>query len=260
MTETRQPRIEAALERVDTEIAATDAEASGFNTFGKRLRSMDPDHEAKQTSVATTGSGTASAMMLDSSNHPVDNGLRRVRTAYRETVVAVPQFETDYDDTLVENIAAEFGEEVARHVIDGGALMPVLYRALVDAAETATFERTRVLSLLRTERESLVSAANELNDIEGHALNLADRLSFPEPDVSPDAVDAEIRELRERCESLSEARQRTIHDRFVPAFSGVERQRLTRYLYSSSETRVPVLSDIACCLKTVDAQKQCARR
>lgn len=260
MTETRQPRIEAALEQVDAEIAATDAEANAFKTFGKRLRSMEPDHRAKQTSVAVTGSGAAGVTMLASSNRPVDNSLRRVRTAYRETVMAVPHFETDYDDTLAENVATEFGEEVARHVVDGDALMPVLYRALVDAVETARFERTRFLGLLRTERESLVSTAHELNEIEGCALQLADRLSSPEPDVSPDAFDAEIRELRERCESLLEARQQTIHDRFVPALSGVERQSLTRYLYSSSETRFPALSDIACCLETVDAQKQSARR
>lgn len=49
MTETRQPRIEAALERVDAEIAATDSEANAFEAFGKRLRSMEPSHGAKQT-------------------------------------------------------------------------------------------------------------------------------------------------------------------------------------------------------------------
>lgn len=260
MTETRQPRIEAALEQVDAEIAATDTEADAFEAFGRRLRSVEPSHGAKQTPVAVTESGTAGVTMLASSTRPVDDGLRRVRTAYRETVTAVPHFETDYDDTLAENVAAEFGEEIARYLVDGDALMPVLYRALVDAVETARFERTRFLGLLRTERESLVSTAHELNDIEWRALQLADRLSFPEPDVSPDAVDAQIQELRERCESLSEARQRTIHNRFVPALSGVERQSLTRYLYSSSETRFPALSDIACCLETVDAQKQRARR
>ena len=256
MNETRQLRIEAAIERVDAEIAAIDAEANAFEAFGKRLQSMEPDYVAKQTSVAATGSGTAGVTMLASSNRPVNDGLRRVRIAYRETVMAVPHFETDYDDTLAENVAAEFGEEVARHVVDGDVLTPVLYRALVDAAETARFERTRFLGLLRTERESLVSTADELNDIERRALQLEDRLSLSEPDVSPDAVEAEVRELRERCESLSEARQRTIHNRFVTALSGVERQSLTRYLYSSSETRFPALSDIASCLKTVEAQQR----
>ncbi|WP_136603485.1 DUF7260 family protein [Salinigranum halophilum] len=260
MTETRQPRIEAAIERVDAEITAIDAEANAFKTFGKRLRSMEPDHGVKQTSVAATGSGTAGVTMLASSNRPVDDGLRRVRTAYRETVMSVPHFEADYDDTLAENVAAEFGEEVARHVTDGDALTPVLYRALVDAVETARFERTRFLRLLRTERDSLVSTADELNDIEQRAVQLVNRLSPPETDVSSDAIDADIRELRARCESLSAARQRTIHNRSVSTLSGVENQSLTTYLYSSSETRFPALSDMARCLETVDAQKQRARR
>ncbi|MFB6155082.1 MAG: hypothetical protein ABEJ22_04245 [Haloferacaceae archaeon] len=251
MVEVRQLRIESALETVHREIDAALTEKRAFTDFLARLEALEPREGPNQTPVAASATGDGGLSTLTGIGDVATDDLRAVRTAYRETVMSVPHYESDYDDTLAENVRAEFGGELARYVTGGGGLTPVVYGALREESERARTERVRFLAVLRRERESLQQAEATLNECERRAVELADRLDEGTSTGALEAAGEELRELERRCGAVSEARQETIHTRSVTRLSGVDGDSLTGYLYSSCDSTCPVLADVAQCLGTV---------
>lgn len=172
-----------------------------------------------------------------------DAGTEAVRRAYRETVMGVPHYEREYDESLHESIEAELGAEVAGAL--SGTLGPAGKRALVRSATEARDARSRFLDTLDREARVLDETGTTLRAIE-HALPDA-------PDGSFDdlvALRADLAELREECDAVAERRQRAIHAS-VPGSDA----DLAVYLYDA----YPVLATVAdlatrieCALRATD--------
>ncbi len=258
MVETHHPRVERALDVVDDELKIAATERRAFEVFRSRLSDIDPDPPASHGS-ATTGGSMAMAV-TENGYGSTGRSLMQVRTAYRETVMSVPHFESAYGDTLAENVAAEFGADLASQVADGRRLTGTLREALLAAAESGIDERETYRRNLRQERESLREVHAGIADCEerAHALgNAADEASGSE---ALGAVDARFDELEEDCNDLATARQRVIHSRRTNRISGVDETSLTRLLYGNLETTCPGLAGIARCLETIhDKRRRCLR-
>ncbi len=111
-------------------------------------------------------------MSAFSARHPKpDTSLRAVREAYRETVMAVPHLEAEYDDSLEANLSMEFGPELGTQIATGTRLTAQLYEALLTASEGARDEREMMLPALERERESLQSVQATLDDCERRQLH-----------------------------------------------------------------------------------------
>lgn len=245
MIETRQPRTERAIETVENEVERTEAERRAFARFLAALREIGP-----ATATTRTAPGGGSVARASVGRGP-DDSLRRVRAAYRETVMDVPHFTADYDDTLAENLTVEFGPELATAVVDARTLTPVAHDGLVAGAENARRERERFLDLLRRERQSLGEVRRTLNDVEARAVDIGSGLEEVTASVRLGQLEDRLVSLESECERLSDERQRLLHRRAEPQLSGVGEESLSEFLYGESETRYPALRDVTACLDTI---------
>lgn len=256
MVQTRQPTIDCATALVDEELELVEREQEAFERFLACVR------ETGTTRSRTAGGerNGGPAVLVGAEGRPSER-LRTVRTAYRETVMAVSHYEQEYGDTLRESVATELGETLAGHVADGRVLTPVLSDALVEASERARDDRADFLRALRRERESLAGIAAELNDVERRAVELGERAGAASTSAQLADTHESLADLERRCADLADRRQSTIHGRTVDRLSGVDGTSLVQYLYGDRmETVTPALSDIASCLDVVRHQQtRCLR-
>lgn len=256
MVRTTQPTIERARDRLEEEIELVDRELAAFRRFVARLHEMSGERPTPGGTNA--GGGPALATVRESTP---SEGLRAVRAAYRETVMAVAHYDREYGDTLAESLAAELGETLAGHVVDGRVLTPRLYEALRAASERARDDRGDFLRHLEQEQESLCEVATELNEIESRLVELEARIGRAPTSAHLGEVDDALGALEARCTDLANRRQATIHGRSVAKISGVEGASLVQYLYADRlATVTPALSDLADCLDAIRNQRtRCLR-
>ena len=260
MTGTRQPHVERALDVVEAETALLRRERNAFERFLRRVGKVQVGTTAGAAGrTAPEGSGVAPAQStLVTSDAP--DGLRDVRTAYRETVMAVSHYDREYGESLAEHAAAELGEAVAAQLVSGAAPAPVVTRAVVGAAGEARDSRKELVAVLERERDSLRDVEGDLDEVEQSVYELGRRI--PEATRSGElaAIDADLETAEQRCTDLLDRRQELLHGRSTAAVSGVEADSLVRYLYAGLETRCPALTDIAACLESIRAHRtQCLR-
>lgn len=256
MVQTKQPTIERARTVVGEEIELVSAELDAFEQFLSRLGDVQVD-DAPTGGASRGGHGTATLVVGDAG--PADE-LAAIRSAYRETVMDVPHFEDEYDETLRENLAAETGDLLAYRVAEGGTLTPTVYGALREACEGCRDDREDFLGQLERERDSLREVEAELNDIETRVVELQGRLSEASESTEFASVDAELQAIERRCTDLANRRQEVIHNRAARVLSGVDDASLVGYLYGELETVTPALTDVGSCLELVrHCRKRCLR-
>jgi len=246
-TETSQPRIEQALAVVQQEIDCIEAELAALRRFRTQMVSIEPTAQSAGT-VDTSGGG----MSAFSARQPKpDTGLRAVREAYRETVMAVPHFEAEYDDSLEANMSMEFGPELGTQIATGTRLTAQLYEALLTASEGARDEREMLLPALERERESLQSVQATLDDCERRAAALGANARRTTDPARLDTIDDQLAEIEANCEAAAATRQQQLHSRSAAALSGVDGTSLVRYLYDGCPVTCPALVDTVTCLDTI---------
>ncbi|MFB6194149.1 MAG: hypothetical protein ABEI75_03695 [Halobaculum sp.] len=219
-------RLDEAREAVAAERARATAEMEAFETFTRRVESLDrtpsrPDGGMPRPSrVGDTG--------------PPDE-LRAVRRAYRETVMSVSHHDEEFGETLTEGMAAEFSPEVAAAVANGGRLTPAIHGALVRGSRQARDRRERILTHLDEERDAIERAAETLRPAVETAREVQDRASeAPLPTL---VADADRLDYHERSvESLLADRQQSIHE------ADQDRETWYEYVYGPLGTPHPVLS------------------
>ncbi|WP_136689829.1 DUF7260 family protein [Halorhabdus amylolytica] len=245
MTETTQPTIERALTRAQRECELLDTERDAFRTLLTRVSRIQVDGPGP-TTVRTGGSTTVVRSVASQSSRR----LQKLRTAYRETVMGVVHYDSEYGESLRENLAAECGHPLARQIVDGETLVPTVYNAFVDACKRARDERSRLCQYVERERDSLGRYAERLDGIETTAVEVGSRIDSTSETESLSRIDRTLERLESRCADLATERQEQIHGRSVADVDGTELE-LLEYLYDDMETTTPVLADVAACLETI---------
>lgn len=228
--EVSYPRIDTARSIVRTERDILECEIKAFEAFCDRLDRLDSTVSA---SPAIEGGVVATSPM---------QGLdpEAVRTAYRDTVLAVEHYDREYGEPLLEHVESEFGPDV-RAVFAAAAPIPSVQRdAVAGAVEEAVDRRRRVRGALVRELDSLTSVADRLGDVERrfHALT-------GDAARHPGGHRAELEALAETCEAIAVERQSTIHERPTPRLSGIGQRSLVAYLYGANDHRFPALVEVA---------------
>lgn len=256
MVQTRQPNIERAKSIVEREIELVTTEREAFDRFRSRLRDITPS----TPEVAGRSTGPASATALVASRSGPTPGMTAIRTAYRETVMDVPHYDSEYGETLRDSLRAEFGTQLASHVVDGQALVPAIHEALLEASAAARDDREDYCYLLERERDSLRSIESDLDDIEPRTIDLHERITAADESSQLASIDATLQTLETACTELANERQQVIHNRKTQMLSGIEESSLVRYLYGSCESIFPALTDISACLDSVRHERtRCLR-
>ncbi|SFL09141.1 hypothetical protein SAMN04487950_2397 [Halogranum rubrum] len=210
-------------------------ERESFETFGRRVRRLTPD--ASDPSLEPL-SGRLLPGVSGVRSGPT---LAAVRTSYTETVMAVPHYREEYDDTLEESLTVEFGREVAEAVVAGDTLSTELQDALLTAAALARTERDQFVERIDAEDASLAAVVDGVRRL---VVDLGTLDDTPLPDRSFDelrALDREVASLERQCDRLVTDRQASIRSA-APASTDPS---LQAYLYQHESTRYPVLTCLA---------------
>ncbi|MFC7027055.1 hypothetical protein ACFQJ5_04890 [Halomicroarcula sp. GCM10025324] len=252
MPETTHPRIERALDVLDRERRLLTDERRAFRRFQRRLATIEPSPPSSPLAVASGGETVA----LSTGEPTPSDGLRAVRTAYRETVMATRHFDSEYDETLRQNVTAEFGADVATQIVDGHRLTPILHESLETGSQQAAQERTEFLRVLDRERESLCAIREALDECEREAHELSQAVTDADDSVELGRIDDRLTTLKRECTDLAGARQTRLHKRTVGSFSGIEGDSLVDFLYGEFEATCPGLAAITDCLASIQAIRQ----
>lgn len=256
MTASDHPALRNAIDVVDREIEYATDERAAFDRFRARLADVDP---ATPSAMSAAGSGVATTPVSTRSEPAPAASLRAVRTAYRETVMDVPHYDAEYDDTLRENLTSEFGPEIAAQVVDGRQLTPPLYRALREGSESAGEDRERFRRALERERESLSAIERTLADCERRLAGIESELDRVTTERLS-RLDDRLADLETTCAELASDRQELVHGRPDVRLSGVDGMSLVTFLYGDLDARCPALAAITDCLQRIrEDRTRCLR-
>lgn len=223
------------------------AERRAFQQFVRRVENLE---------TATTAGTPVPAGATASLSHSAEgDDLDDVVEAYRDTVMSVEHYESDYDEPLRENMTAELGADVTTAVLDGREFHPQLKMAIMSKCTDAYEQRTNVLDDIDDEVSELARASEEIESVEA-TLERLDRhsllnKSFDELREDYDALCA----LEGDCEDLLADRQRTVAKR-EPSPNPTEGHDFHSYLYDPLDVSYPVLSAALSTLSTVRSARQ----
>lgn len=244
--ERTRDRLESMRGTLRTERRRLVDERQAFGAFRKRLSEIDPGQPPTGRSAGSRVVGTAPA-------RSVSPGLVAVRDAYEETVMSVPHYAEDYDDTYPESLEAEFGAEMAAALTRGSALDPSLKRELSGAAGRLRENRDAFVGTLDTEASSLSARSDRLLELDAELEGIANA-EFGDMDFGAlDAHRARIEVLRDRCEEDVRERQETIHEQRRELRVPGDSPDVPRYLYREQSARYPILSMLADRIDRLDA-------
>lgn len=169
----------------------------------------------------------------------------RLLEAYRETVMASPEFDSAYGESLVESLENEFSHSITHRLLEDDGVTQRFKRKLLVATNAAIERRRQFCDTLDVERKSLRTTREAITDIERtlQATPACSLQTLPFDEFAD--VWSTCDALVDRCERLSQERQSAIGDRQDDAGPRGDVHALNEYLYGDMATTYPALHAIA---------------
>ncbi|MWV65353.1 hypothetical protein GRS48_11055 [Halorubrum sp. JWXQ-INN 858] len=247
-TEDVATAVHAARETVRVERRRVVDEHEAFEAFRSRVRRVrtesSPTDGLESGYGGIAAGGAARARGIGSGGGVSGNGLVAVRDAYTATVMSVPHYDEEYNDTYETSLAAEFGPDLALALTQEASLHDRYKRSLLSKTTAAIEERDAFADALDAEAGSIDRAANRLLAVleEVATLSRTDRsaLGFG----ALDAYRARTTVLTGECDAVAERRQRDLAEieRTLRLGDGVP--DVATYLYQDLAVTYPVLATI----------------
>lgn len=237
------------------------AERDAFESFADRVSRLDaaPVAEPERTFEGPVGTVRRSA----GSGSPGDVRLHRVLGAYRDTVMAVPHYAEEYDESVAESLSAELGEDTVTSLASNGTLSPGLQSTLVDRSRQAARARSSLSGAIDAEIESLSNAETTLESIDRRRTRLNEHLAgLPDRSRSGAAIDVweRLADLEDECDAVAADRQAELADPPItvdPAAGTGDDPTFHDYLYGGADCpRYPVLSALASLAESIREDRE----
>lgn len=234
---TRQ--MKEARAALNDECERIEDERRAFGQFQKRIGAIDVHLPANNT-TARIKNGVMRISTTTSSSTQVE----QVQSIYRETVMSVPHYEEDYDQSLDDHLAAEFSPELAGALATIDTLTPPVQETILTSSEQAIEERTTLLRALNREADNLQQTRDTLNEMN---TALTKMNQCPISAWSTNRIIANYGRLVDfetQCDELAAERQAELHSQRIPGPNHTD-EELNEYLYESLPVTYPVLADLA---------------
>lgn len=117
-------RIPDAVNVISEERTQIVNEQEAFEQFAQRVAAIQPGNAGLSVSSShgTQNTKFGLGMIAKNRHSPSMDRLTQIREAYRETVMALPHYETEYGESIVENMSNEIGPAVTQTVLKGDVL------------------------------------------------------------------------------------------------------------------------------------------
>ena len=225
--------IPEARTKVEHERKETKAERDAFHSFASRTREIPTSEGAPE--MMTTGP------LL---HRPAGKSsqIKQLSRAFQETVMEVPHFD-EYEESLEEHMAAEFGTDLASGVLSSDRLTDPVKRSIIHAAVESRDRRQKLLDVLDIEERSLENHERILEDIEREIETVAEPLCSEQSYKELEQGLEMLQSCRETIDQTCLERQ---HDRQEAQLTSLRLQDnfdLQQYLYKSMDVTYPVLAE-----------------
>ncbi|MFC5133330.1 MULTISPECIES: DUF7260 family protein [Haloferacaceae] len=225
-------------------------EREAFEAFRSRLRGI----AAEATPTAGAGPTAGSPAMTGGTSNPsrfrggtgsTGPGLVAVRNAYQETVMSVPHYEEEYNDTYERSLAAEFSPELAVALTREPTLHERYRSSLLARTTEAIERREELVDVVESESASVARAREDLSPIVDEVTTFA-RRDFEMADFGAlDAYRARLNVLDGTCDEIAARRQRERMDGERSTNVGEVVSDVQAYLYRDLPVTYPVLAAVA---------------
>ena len=277
------PDVDALLERaretLDRERRRTADERDAFAAFHDRVREIRPV-SASATGPVAGGAVTDTAGTLPGSAGTVADDaatdrLDAVREAYRETVMDVPHFGAEYDETYAESVTKEFGPEIATPLVGGDRFDDRYRGALLEAAAERRSRRATLVDALDAESESLATHRERIRSIREAfaAVDVGSEGSERAP-AEADTDDADVAAsfgallatrstlvaFGERCDAVAADRQADVRDNARRLSVSARAVDVPTYCYGPLPVSYPVLSAVTAVGERVERHRRAVER
>lgn len=236
------PRINQAVDVIEYEADVLSTECQAFEQFLSYIDMIQPSMSPSTTTSVTPDGGV---LVCTGNARNSASSVQDIRNAYQESVMDVPHFESEYNDTFKESVAIEFGPDIANGLMTATSVTSMLKTALYTAAKEAQSQRRRVLGAVRQERRSLIEIRKRLTEIEDAVKALEHGIAETVSSRELSDIDSQLSILEEECQKLIGTREQVIQNRVVRATPRRNSNSLHTYLYDHCEFQFPALGDIA---------------
>jgi|SRR6056297_1750773 len=225
------------------------AERDAFEAFADRVSALD---SAPPGAAASAFEGSAAAVRtVDRAAPAGDVRLKRVLTAYRDTVMSVPHYREEYDETIAESLAAELGPDTAVALASDGTLCAGSQSALVRRGRRAAEARSSLADAIGEEIDALRAFEDDLSRVDRRRRRLLEHLdgvSGPGADAALDVWER-LGDLERECDEMAAARQSTLADPPMNPAGAVDAEEdrgFYEYLYVPTDgPRHPALAAVS---------------
>lgn len=265
---TRVPEtpLHAAREALRVERRRVIDEREAFEAFRSRVRDIPPDANSPVTGAAApqaaprapdattipSGVAPAGSPPVGGGTTTTGCGLVAVRDAYEETVMSVPHYETEYNDTYQRSLVAEFGPEVAAALTRESRLYDRSRSSVLSMSAEVIEKRDLLLDLVEAESASLSRATSDLRPVLEELATLSRAEFSAERFGVLDGYRARLEVLEETCDEIAERRQRERVDaeRLVVLDAVSDAQT---YLYQELPVTYPALAMVAEAVERIES-------
>lgn len=223
-------------------------ERDAFEEFADRVSGFDP--APTESPSMNLGGPTASVRRVDGSGGD-DVKLRRVLTAYRDTVMSLPHYMEEYDETIPESLAAELGPDTAASLASNRTLSAGAQSALVTRSRRAAEARSSLADAIGAEIDRLTAIESDLNCVDRRRRRLLEHLDGVTGSRTDAAIDVwrQLDGLEDECDEIASERQRSLDDppMTLDRGAGANRERaFYEYLYAPVDgPDYPVLAQVS---------------
>lgn len=235
-------RLHAATAELRRERRRTADELEALRTFESRVRGLDPE-PSRQPSP-----GTPTSL----SEPDASTKLQRVREAYEATMMSVPHYIEEYDDSYPESLYEEFNAHVAVALVDGSVFNERCKRAVLSAVSESQSSRESLLAAIDTERESMAAATDTLSDAATELEQLSSRSFTRKSFGSLDAYRTRLGVIEEQCEAVSERRQAEVFEQRRAVWLPSRAPDIAQYFYQDIAIDYPAMSAVADLLEDIE--------
>jgi hypothetical protein len=226
--------IRSAEEAIQLEQRRITAEIEAYQQFSKKVATISTTTTPQPTPVTQYGT-------VDCTVNP-ETGL--IEEFFEETVMSVPHYEEDYDESFKEHISAEFTPEVALLLKDSNQMAKQYTSILESYIHTAISERKNLCKTLETEYNSVDDLGSQVCELSQEVIEVSQR-NFNTMDFG--ALEAHWRRLETittKCDKIAADRQQLIDSPTRAAGHSNSDICLNRYLYEDLTCEYPVLKTI----------------